>query len=269
MNLHIVTVATQSEFYFPYLVETCKRYGKNLEVLGFGEKWQGYNWKFKLMIDYLTKLSDNDIVCFVDGYDVICVRDLNELVPAFLKIKKETNCSIIAGHDKTDYILSYPISFFYGTCNELNLNSGTYIGYVKDLLIILTKSYNINKSTESDDQVVMTKYCKQHPSSFHIDDTSKLFLTMIYPFQEIDTYLTINKMVEYNGEYPFFIHGAGSTSLTNILNKLGYKYDPSIKKNLIKYSFNKIFAHIYTIKYYILFIIIILFIIYQYIIHGL
>ena len=37
-DLHIVTVATESKYYFPYLIESCKRHGKELEVLGYGEK---------------------------------------------------------------------------------------------------------------------------------------------------------------------------------------------------------------------------------------
>jgi hypothetical protein len=59
-------------------------------------------WRFKLMIDYLEKLDENDIVCFVDGYDVICTRNLNELVDEFVKIKNKTNCKIIVGYDRKD-----------------------------------------------------------------------------------------------------------------------------------------------------------------------
>ena len=40
----------------------------------------------------LNFLDNIDLVCFVDGYDVVCVRDLNELKDEFLKIQKETNC---------------------------------------------------------------------------------------------------------------------------------------------------------------------------------
>jgi hypothetical protein len=72
-DIHIVTVATESKYYFPYLVESCKKHGLNLEVLGFGEKWTGFNMRFRLMTDYLKQLPENDIVCFVDGYDVLCV----------------------------------------------------------------------------------------------------------------------------------------------------------------------------------------------------
>lgn len=45
-TVHVVTVATESKSYFPYLVESCKRHGGQLEVLGMGEKWEGFNWKY-------------------------------------------------------------------------------------------------------------------------------------------------------------------------------------------------------------------------------
>ena len=85
---HIITVATDPKYYFPYLVESCKNLGKELKVLGMGEKWEGFNWKYKQMVEYLNQLPKTDIVCFVDGYDVVCCRNLNELPRAFLKIKK-------------------------------------------------------------------------------------------------------------------------------------------------------------------------------------
>jgi len=269
MNLHIVTVATQSEFYFPYLVESCKKHGKKLEVLGFGEKWKGYNWKFKLMIDYLKKLSENDIVCFVDGYDVICVRNLNELVPEFLKIKEDTNCSVVIGHDKRYTIAHYPSLLFFGSCVGQDLNSGTYIGYVKDLLLILTDSYNIDPLNNRDDQFLITQYCKKYPSKFHVDETSKLFLALGYPFQELDYYVKINKYVEYNGERPFFIHGAGGGYLNNILTKLDYNCDPYIKTEIILYGMKKAVGHIYSLKYFwILFLFLILILILILILYG-
>ena len=99
-DLHIVTVVTKSNYYFPYLVESCKKNGKELTILGYNKEWQGFTWKFKLMINYLKKLKSTDIVCFIDGYDVICTRDLNELKNVFIKIQNETKSKIIVGHDK-------------------------------------------------------------------------------------------------------------------------------------------------------------------------
>jgi hypothetical protein len=45
-KIKIVTVATESKYYFEYLKKSCENNGKNLEVLGYGEKWQGFAWRF-------------------------------------------------------------------------------------------------------------------------------------------------------------------------------------------------------------------------------
>ena len=89
MSLHIVTVATHSKFYFPYLIESCKRNGSELVILGYGEKWKGFTWRFKLVIEYLKKLNKNDIVCFIDGYDVISSRNFKDLKNIFLQLRKK------------------------------------------------------------------------------------------------------------------------------------------------------------------------------------
>ena len=94
-DVHIVTVSTENKFYFDYLKQSCHKNGKELEVLGYRQEWKGFNWKLKLMLEYLNKLNKNDIVCFVDGYDVICVRNLNQLKNTFLNIKTREKCNII------------------------------------------------------------------------------------------------------------------------------------------------------------------------------
>ena len=91
MKTHIITIATNSELYFPYLVDSCKKNGIPLTVLGYGEKWTGFTFRFDKMIQYLKKLDPNDIVCFIDGYDVICVRNLHEMTDVFLQLKKKNN----------------------------------------------------------------------------------------------------------------------------------------------------------------------------------
>jgi len=251
-NLHIVTVATNSEYYFPYLSESCKKHGKNLEVLGYGEVWQGFSWKFKLMIDYLTQLPQNDIVCFIDGYDVICVRNLHDLTDEFIKLKEKHDCLIVIGHDKRSFIMNnIATNLFFGKCKKLDINSGTYIGYVKDLLPILTKTYEYTNNNNDDDQGLITKYCNLNPAQFYIDTKSILFLTFLYPLQEIDSYINIeNNEVIYKTQYPFFIHAAGYTFLDNIIIKLGYNYDKhnKIKSQLLQnFLRKKVFMYCYQI----------------------
>jgi len=252
-DLHIVTVATESRYYFPYLVESCRKHGKELEILGYGQKWEGFNWRFKLMIEYLETLDDDDIVCFIDGYDVICTRNLNELKNTFLKLYHEKKCKIIVGYDNishTNFINKLLVKIYFGTCNGISLNAGTYIGFTKDLLQIIKQIRNLNDKNNADDQMLMTKYCSLNDSIFHIDKNNDIFLTLDHPLNEIDSLVNISasdRKVSYNNTFPFFLHGPGSTYLDNIIQKLGYCNHKLGINEIIKYKYN--FIHVFLNEY--------------------
>lgn len=263
-DLHIVTVATKSEYYFPYLKESCKRHGKELTVLGYGQKWTGFTMKFRLMIDYLKKLKSSDIVCFIDGYDVICTRNLNELKDEFIKLKNNTNYKIIVGHDKiyNNSFFSYLLtSLYFGKCKNIKLNSGTYIGYVKDLLDMLISIYDGNNTI--DDQIILTKYCNQ-TDNIYIDVESKLFLSIGKGNSDINDYFKFNyNNIIYNNNRPFFLHAPGNTYLENTLKLLNYDVpNNNIQKLMYKryfYRISNIITH--NIFFIISLILIILFIV--------
>jgi len=268
-NLHIVTVATETKLYFPYLVDSCKRNGKELEVLGYGEEWKGFNHKFILMINYLKTLPSDHIVCFIDGYDVLCTRNLNELVPEFLKIKTKTNCKIIVGSDQHYTFLKYWHNLTYGSCKNKFLNSGNYIGYVKDLLYILNTIYNNNPNETNDDQVLLTEYCINNPTNFYIDTTCELFLVYMNPFTEArDDIVIKNDKVFYHNQRPFFVHTPGGF-LDKLIIDLGYNYDynnniqDEVRKKVYNFSiFNQIKNGLYILIPMLIFIVIIIYIVY-------
>jgi len=239
-NFHIVTVATESKYYFPYLLESCKNNGKELEVLGYGEKWEGLNWKFKKMVDYLKSLPEKDIVCFVDGYDVICCRDLSEITKVFLDIKEKTGCKMIIGEDKFYNFLKLPARYFMGECKGNNINSGTYIGYAKDLLEIITKIHELDPRPNANDQRITTKYCNMN-DDIHCDVDSELFLTLCYPLTELDRFVKIdkNRVLYYKHNTPFFVHGNANAYLDNIIKNLGYNIEDDKIKNELSNTFLK------------------------------
>jgi hypothetical protein len=264
-NLHIVTVATESKFYFPYLVESCKKNGKKLEILGFGTEWKGYNYKFKLIIEYLHKLPENDIVCFVDGYDVLCIRELYQLPSVFVNLKTKHNCKMIVGYDNTDNILLKIINqMTFGSCKNSYINSGTYIGYVKDVLEIIKKVYNLNAENKADDQVLLTKYCTIRPNDIYIDEGEEIFLNLIRQ-GDLSNHVEIkNKQILHKGKHPFFIHAAGGMShLDNIIPKLGYEYNDNIGDQLISVYYKKFFYYLrLNLIYIFIAIVVIILIIY-------
>jgi hypothetical protein len=262
-NLHIVTVATESKYYFPYLVKSCKRNGKNIKVLGYGEKWEGYNFKYKKITEYLKTLPNNDIVCFVDGYDVICTKNLNNMPIVFEEIKNRTGSKIIVGYDNKKNIYSKILTYFiFGMCNNTLLNSGTYIGNVVDILLMLEKINNISSDMNADDQLLLTKYCNLNPNDVYIDVHNELFLTLIRSGDMIDYISIENNKVTYNNKQPFFIHAAGGAShLDSVIPKLGYKLNVNIKDELSKDYYKKCFYYLRMNSYYFVYFILALVII--------
>ena len=264
-KVEIVTISTDNKFYYPHLVESCKKNKGKLTTLGMGEEWKGYNWRFRKMIDYLSNLSDDTIVCIIDGYDVISCRDLRELADEFIKIKNKYKCKIVVGCD--DYGFTGKKIFtnlFFRKCGNHYLNAGTYIGYVKDLKNIISKIYEINPSDSADDQVLMIQYSNEHPGEIHIDHECKLFLVLFYPLMNVDVKVDNNKV--YTNDYksmPFFIHAPANGFLNNIIVNLGYGTpDSDVKKKLTYAMADKIYYHLKRLvidyKYVFLAIIVIL-----------
>ena len=246
-NVEVITISTEKKFYYKNLVESCKKNKGKLTTLGMGEEWRGYNWKFRKMIDYLSNLSDDIIVCFVDGYDVISCRDLTELADEFIKLKNKYKCKIVAGCDDYGFAGKEIVAHLsFGKCGNHYLNSGTYIGYVKDLKDVITKIYELNPSDSADDQVLMIQYYNEHPGEIHIDHECKLFLTLLYPLMNIDIKTDNNKV--YTNDYksmPFFIHAPGNGFLDNIIIKLGYGTpDSDVKKKLTYAMADKLYYHL-------------------------
>ena len=247
-KVHIVTVATESKYYFPYLKASCERHGAHIEALGMDEKWEGLSWKLKKMTDYLRSIPSTDIVCFVDGYDVICCRDLKELPAEFKRIKSETGCKMIVGHDKTSFLSGFNY-LYYGKCRNQSINSGTYVGYAGDLLEIIPKIHAINPTNDTSDQYLMTKYC-QRTDDIHCDVDSCLFLTFLRPFESLHAYVEIqdDRVVEYNSNRPFFVHAAGCGFLDELIHALGYDIEVGVISSKIFYGSFKKFTKMHILR---------------------
>jgi hypothetical protein len=235
--VRLVTVATHSQGYFPWLVESCKRHKTELKVLGWGEKWQGFTWRFGLMIDYLKSLDPNEIVCFIDAYDVILLRPLNEIVSDFNNIIKLSNKKIILSQEIIDP--GYSDIFnknYFGKCKNNYICAGTYMGKAYDILDVLTKAYQ-NQKNNNDDQVILTNYCIVNPDVFYIDTDSNFFL-VIGPHS---VNLSENKNIKfredgisYLNSRPFFFHGPGNRKMDDFIKKLNYKITNDDVNNINK-----------------------------------
>ena len=260
MKLYIVTVATNYDGYLPYLKHSCTKYNYDLVILGFGEKWKGFNWRYKLVLNFLDSINNEDIVCFIDGFDVICCKNLNNLSSVFNNLKKKYNCKIIVSEHKfvnnfKNYCAIFKNTLYFSKCKNRLINAGTYIGNVKDIKKILFDIYNLSPYDNSDDQKLLTIYCKNNEKDVYIDSNNEIFLVLEDSYEEIDKSLLFYKdHVIYNNNSPFFIHGAGETLLDNIIIKLNYNYDYNnkVRDNIIKNYYNKTFFRIKNLDFNII-----------------
>lgn len=204
------------------------------------------------MINYLKNLPKDDIVCFVDGYDVICCRDLSEFKDEFLRIHKETNCKIIIGYDIKSGVFNFLSKIVFGKCNNYLINSGLYIGYANDLLEIILNVYNLFKNETVSDQVALTQYCNMSDiNDFYIDSKNELFCNIMATLEDISKYVNIdqkNNILTYNSNKPFFIHAPGFGYLDEIIKKLDYNISIEDSNEIRKQIFNNVIkkvSHLY------------------------
>jgi hypothetical protein len=227
--MKLVTVVTHSDGYFPWLLQSCKRFGIHLEVLGWEQRWQGFAWRLTLMIHYLRGLDPRDIVCFIDGYDVIVLKPLQELEARFKRLKRlHPKCKVFVAEERHVHTVQrWGSKLTFGTCNNVFLNAGTYIGYARDILEIIQNMYAINPKFNADDQQMLLSYCAKHPQDIYVDRDSQLFFTVVRTLQDIED-------VEIVGD-PCIFHGASNTNMNNFIQRLGYAMTDDDKKKMIQF----------------------------------
>ena len=240
-NIHIVTVATSEEGYMKWLKQSCERHGTNLVVLGFGEKWEGYTMKYNLLLNYIKNLPKNDIICFVDAYDVLMLQNIKILKERFLSLNvKKIVCAI---ENQENIIIEKIFNKVLWETDKLLLNSGTYIGFVEQLQDMLIYNLNIcNFDLSTDDQKLLNSYFKKNPNNIYIDIDNNFFYT-----RSIATKEGLLDQNNYNTN-ACFIHKNGNGLLNNLLKTQGYNFtlidEINIYKGLIEIFPKKIKYHL-------------------------
>jgi len=194
--IHYVCVATESKLYFPYL----KKLLPELTVLGMGMKWKGFIMKYELLIEYLETLNDDDIVCFIDAYDVLPTKNIVNLEKQFVNFsKRHTGVKMIVGYDKVyNKIHEFLEQKVFDTIEGDRINSGQFIGYVKNVKYIVSSILS-NTTSFQTDQIELTKYIKQNKNCFFIDKERVFFNVITKPLTQITNTNTKCSFIHANG----------------------------------------------------------------------
>lgn len=231
-KLHAVTVGTSKNGYYNILVDSGNRLGVKINNIGLGKKWTGLTMKYTLLKKYLNMLSDDDIVLFLDAYDVFLVENERTILNKFYKFKKP----IVFGNQNG---LLTNLSMI--TCNKNNLNTGSYMGYVKYLKILLNilDKPKIYKIFGNDDQLVLNHICKTNNffNKYIAVDTKQdiFYITNIDTFISLDYWMNGNiglrtesgRLLKQDSRQPSIVHLAA-----NVCGKKYVKY--------LNYNVNKI-----------------------------
>jgi hypothetical protein len=138
------------------------------------KNWVGFECKINGIIEFLKYIkNDNDIVCFVDAYDILFNNNVDNIINKFF----EFSCNILFSSE----IYCYPYSNMkkYEDNEDFNssssifsyLNSGCFIGYKKNIIdMLLWKNKNEIKIICKDggDQNYFTQYFLRFYKSHNI-----------------------------------------------------------------------------------------------------
>ena len=216
--IEIITYANKSNFYFPYLLKSSNKFNYPLKILGWETEWKGYCTKFTKEYEYLKTFENKEkYVLFVDAWDVIFVKDYNELVNQVLQLDYDliVSSNVINYEDqKKDYlryIQNYGTQKTFGSDNLYNtVNSGVYIIKINKFMDMVDKMM-VNDGM--DDQEILTKYIIENQDNLkYIVDHGKYFFSTIIITMDLDKVL--------NNTNSFVIHAPSSSSLDEFIRSI-------------------------------------------------
>lgn len=256
-KLHVVTVGTSKDGYYNILVDSGSRVGVKIINIGLGKEWTGLTMKYTLLKKYLNNLRDDDIVLFLDAYDVFLVENEQTILNKFYKFNKP----IVFGNQNG---LLTNLSMI--TCNKNNLNTGSYIGYVKYLKILLNilDKPKIYKKFGNDDQLVLNHICKNN--KFFDKYTGVDIKQDIFYITNIDTVISLDywmngsiglrtesgRLLKRDSRQPSIVHLAANVCGKKYVKYLNYDVNKIASIDVhFKVSQVKVYISLFFRKYWV------------------
>lgn len=188
--IEVVTYANKSAGMFDELINN--EYGVPIKVLGWGTTWRDFKDKYKAMLNYMNYKSDNAIIVFIDGFDSKINNSLADLDTIF----KSHDCKVLFSKEPWDLYDKFNIE----KCDSnISANTGMYMGYVKELKIVLYDALNQNCN---EDQISLNSICKRY-DFIKVDSHERIFRNI--PYNKKDTVQEKNAIfVSYPGKMSLY-----------------------------------------------------------------
>lgn len=166
----ILSVATHNERMINVFKESCSKNKCKLEILAFGEKWQGFGWRWTVIYNYLknNSIDNKEIILITDAFDSCIMKCSDEIVKRFKKFKSPMVFSCEPERENFKPISAYYRWRVFGP--DPIINGGTYIGYAGAIKKFISR---LKYKNNTDDQRFLTSLFKLIEMS--VDYENKLF----------------------------------------------------------------------------------------------
>ena len=239
VNIYIITIGSD-ESKMEYLKKSADIKLLNINYLVVS--WNGFIDKIIHMLHFIKDIPNDDIICFIDAYDIIVSDTVHNIYKKFINTKcnilfsSELVCFPYINFDKYTKIFNDNIE-----TNFKYLNSGGYIGYKENIYNMLS-SKSISDIRElcniGGDQNFFTQYYlinyNNSKINIKLDYKQSIFQSMccvnFNDFEFHNGYL-YNK---YLDTYPSFIHfnGFGDNDIKMAINITNNKLINIIEESL-------------------------------------
>jgi len=241
-----------------YLLNSAKHHGFGVTIIGLNQKFEFLSkilW-FKV---YLASLptDTNPIVCFTDAYDVIFVDALDIIRTKFLSFKKNIVWSVERWYS---HQLKIDKNFYDGLSDTpyKYINTGTFIGYKKELLQLMTDIENSLKNqlflselraegwdihSSLVDQTIISHHLAKHWDKYSIilDYNCSVFYIPCGDWDDIDKFVDRDLKNIVTGNIPSIIHVPWKSKFEHILSKLyNMRFSPLLQPPLADKTFSLI-----------------------------
>jgi hypothetical protein len=236
--LKIATVATHTDGYFPALKRICEKNKCHLDIIGFGQKWGGWDWRTNKIINYLQKCKMSDIVMLIDGFDVLVISTPEEIIEKFKKMSCNVlfSCSHISrGQPDNDSFTYKNIAFpsikkYFKSEHDFILNAGTIMGYSKHLLQLYLQIQRQQKIRCINDDQILLNSMNLSFLKYNIDFDSNIFwiweidrivdygnmLITNETYSNSTTRYKNGRVIFSNGNQPCVVHGVNNRNMNEV-----------------------------------------------------
>ena len=253
-NVHPITIGTDHSK-CEKLLRSGAKHGIQFENIAKNIEWVGGDivnstgggQKINILRDYISKLPDDDIVFYCDGYDVFVVDELDEFLYRYAEMNHkvifaaEQYCWPVDNAEEQKALVSKHFTDL--DTKYKYLNSGVFIGRVSEL----KKIFKDPIENDGDDQL----YCQKQYLSQNYD---MVIDTDCYMFQCHETDVHPRKGLLFNPNtrcYNLLYHGNGGQEAKQKLNQLYSNFNSSSSPIVftITHKYDKLTDDILLIDY--------------------